>query len=77
MRNKIALTLGLVAAIVTTAALAVIGPTQPGDYVYYRDDNNEVVGQAWIACYSSEIQEWGIRTANAVKTHMTCPPPQD
>ncbi|WP_242108495.1 DUF6289 family protein [Luteimonas aquatica] len=75
MRIRLTLALALTTALGATAAWAVLYPTQPGDYVYYRDADNQVVGQAWIPCYSSEVREWGERTANAVKTHMNCPPP--
>lgn len=75
MRKKLTLALGLGVVLSASTAWAVLYPSQPGDYVYYRDADNQVVGQAWIPCYSSEVREWGEKTANAVKTHMNCPPP--
>lgn len=77
MRNKIILAIGLCAALASTAALAVLYPSHPGDYVYYRDDSGQVVGRAWISCYTSEAREWGVLTADAVLTHINCPPPRD
>ena len=70
-----ALFAGLAAA--STAWAVGAWPTSPGDYVYFYDESGEVIGQAWIACYSSELQQWGETSSIATKTHMFCPPPRD
>lgn len=51
MRNKTALSLGLLAALIATAAIArPPGPEVAGEFYVYFDQNGEVVGHASLDC---------------------------
>ncbi|WP_226469685.1 DUF6289 family protein [Luteimonas panaciterrae] len=75
MRMKLALSLGLVAAFVTTTALAILYPTRPGQYVSYYNADTELIGQAWWSCGASTPKEWGEITGRPVMSSINCPPP--
>ena len=62
MRRKTALTLGLLAALVATAAIArPPGPDEIGEFYFYFDQNGEIVGSASLDC-EGNLYESGIRT---------------
>lgn len=77
MRKSFALGLGLTAALVATAALArPPGPDEIGEFYFYYDAANKVVGEARLSC-DGKYSESGVRTANYSSGHLICPPPRD
>lgn len=74
MRNKIVLTLSLLAAIAATAAIArPPGPDQIGEFYYYFDKNGQVVGNASLDCQGN-YYESGIRTNFYSNGYAICNP---
>lgn len=73
MRNKIALGLALAAAAVVGAAFAAVGPTGPGQFYYYYDDNGAVVGYQAIHCDGTR-EAWGKFTRRYADGYFICDP---
>lgn len=73
MRNKIALGLALAASVVVGAAFAAVGPTGPGQFYYYLDDNGAVVGYQATHCDGTK-EAWGKFTRNYADGYFICDP---
>ncbi|MEI2454239.1 DUF6289 family protein [Lysobacter firmicutimachus] len=73
MRKKLALTLGFAAIAAVGAAVAAIGPTGPGQFYYYYDDNGSVVGYQAINCDNTRAS-WGKFTKNYSDGYFICDP---
>jgi len=74
MRNKIALTLGLCAAIAATVAFArPPGPDEIGEFYVYFDASGQIVGEASMDCEGG-LFEWGVRTSRYSVGHAFCNP---
>ncbi|MFC3550248.1 hypothetical protein ACFOLC_04395 [Lysobacter cavernae] len=74
MRNKTALSLGLLAALVATAAFArPPGPAVAGEFYVYFDQSGEVVGRASIDCLG-EFHQTGKATNFYSNGYAVCNP---
>ncbi|ALN61884.1 MULTISPECIES: DUF6289 family protein [Lysobacter] len=73
MRKKLALTLGFAALAAVGAAVAAIGPTGPGQFYTYYDDNGTVVGYSAIRCDNTR-ESWGKFTKNYSDGYFICDP---
>lgn len=66
----LAMALGLALA---GTAFAAAGPTGPGQFFHYFDDDGQVVGDAAIRCDGTQ-ESWGKRTRNHADGVFLCPP---
>lgn len=74
MHRKTALTLGLLAALVATAAIArPPGPDEIGEFYFYFDQNGEIVGSASLDC-EGNLYKSGVRTNFYSSGHAICNP---
>lgn len=74
MRNKTVLGLGLLAALIATAAFArPPGPEVAGEFYVYFDKNGEVVGHASLDCEGRYYQS-GTLTNFYSNGYATCNP---
>lgn len=55
------------------AAFAAVGPTGPGQFYYYYDDNGQVVGYSAIHCDGTR-EAWGKATRNYADGYFICDP---